>query len=435
MVSGVGPNSSMNLGKLMKAAGLDKGFAIANEPKIKLSEAEEAKLTAHVGTLQGPEHKAALDLLGYFKDRFELKSGNNFLDVLSKSTPAKPEAGGRTRSVAEANAERLGGPTTASVQDVNGAAESIDHAKAVGGDNVAGAMKDGMRGAVENGDVNVNREDGGRKAYVNTMAQNDSMAGIDAMLASPFFEDRLMAFLTKAANRFMGQLNEAMEKFDDPKREQEIRDAFKTAMKKGMSMADRLSPAGKEKAAARLADLLKQNPTLGGEGADVVKQWVATIKPQSGAGAAGIDKDAVLKAMPSSDNKIIEAMSKSDKAEIREMAGVFKATESAKSFAGITEDELSKMSPEQLRGVHGKMNRFSDELKGLRSMLPDDLQKAFEDVRIPEMPGEIDPTSRQMMFQRINMMTQQYQQIMQALNEIMGKMNEMAMDSVRKIGR
>ena len=68
-------------------------------------------------------------------------------------------------------------------------------------------------------------------------------------------------------------------------------------------------------------------------------------------------------------------------------------------------------------------------------MLPNDIQQDFQDIRIPELPGEVDPTSRQMMFQRINMMTQQYQQIMQALNEIMGKMNEMAMDSVRKIGR
>lgn len=433
MVSGVGPNSTMNLGKLMRAAGLEKGFAIANEPTIKLSEAEEAKLTAHIGTLQGPEHKAALELLGYYKDRFELKSGNNFLDVLSKTTPAKPEAGGRTRSVAEANTERLGTPPNASADDVKGVAGNINHAKEVGGENVAGAMNDALKGTVENGDVKMNRENGGRKAYVDTMAQNNSMSGIDAMLASPFFEDRLMAFLTKAANRFMGQLNDAMEKFDDPKREQDIRDAFRASMKKAMGMADRLSPAGKEKAAAKLADLIKQNPKIEGPGADEIKKFISSVKPEPGAQA--IDKNAVLKALPSSTNPVIEAMTKSDKPELREMAAVFKATESAQSFAGITEDEIKKMSLDQLRDVHGQMKEFSQELRGLKSMLPADLQKDLQDTRIPELPGDIDPMSRQMMFQRINMMTQQYQQIMQALNEIMGKMNEMAMDSVRKIGR
>ncbi len=433
MVSGVDPNRSMNLGRLMKAAGLDKGFAIANEPKIKLSEAEEAKLTAHVGTLHGPEHKVALELLGYFKDRFELKSGNNFLDVLSKSTPAKAEAGGRTRSVAEANAERLGPKPEASADDVKGAADSINHARNVGGEHIAGAMGDGLKGTVENGDVKVNREDGGRKAYVDTMAQNNSNSGIDEMLRSPFFEDRLMAFLTKQANRFMGQLNEAMEKFDDPKKELAIRDAFKASMQKSLAMAERLSPAGKEKAAAKLADLLKQNPKIEGPGADEIKKFVASVKTE--AGAAGLDKDAVLKALPSSDNPIIEAMTKSDKPELREMAAVFKASESASSFANITEQEVNNMSVDQLRAMHTDMKGFSSELKALKSMLPADLQKDFQDVRIPELPGDVDPTSRQMMFQRINMMTQQYQQIMQALNEIMGKMNEMAMESVRKIGR
>src|SRR5688572_22454073 len=168
MVSGVDPNRSMNLGRLMRAAGLDKGFAIANEATIKLSEAEEAKLTQHIGTLQGPEHKAALDLLGYYKDRFELKSGNNFLDVLSKSTPAKPEAAGRKRTVHEANQERVGQKTEASADDVKGVAGDIDHAKNVGGEHIAAGMNETLRGTVEDGKVKLPRENGARKAYVDT---------------------------------------------------------------------------------------------------------------------------------------------------------------------------------------------------------------------------------------------------------------------------
>ena len=74
-------------------------------------------------------------------------------------------------------------------------------------------------------------------------------------------------------------------------------------------------------------------------------------------------------------------------------------------------------------------------MRGMKGMLPPEMHEQFKAFEVPELPAAIDPTSRQLMFQQINMMTQQYQQIMQALSEIMNKMNEMAMDPIRKMGR
>jgi hypothetical protein len=452
--------ASTNLNRLFRAAagatdaegkGLaNKGHQIVDaftdqDKKIKLKGPEVERLLTHVNKLPPKEKAESIALLDFLRDRFEFDnetSAKKLLDTLPK-TATPLDVGGRTRTVQQAKSEAAAQKPEATAAEIKHTDKLADNLAAAAGGNEAGeAMKaaalNARKQAFDDGDVKAKNDGSARKAYVESTAKNSgTMRTLDGYAASPWFEDRLMAFMMKNGLKFMEQMNDATSKFDDPKRLEDIREAFGEAAKKMVGMGNQLSPDGKARVAQKLGEFLKANPNLDKE-MPAYRQWVNQVN-ESGAAAKLTAPHAspadVLKDLPPPDNAVLAAMQRSDNREVREFAAVFRAANHAEMFSEYTPDKIANMPEDELRKVHGEMKQFSSELKALKGSMPPDQQAKLKDVDVGELPAAMDPTSRQMMFQQISMMMQQYQQIMQAISEVMNKLNEMAMDPVRKIGR
>ncbi len=446
--------ASTHLSRLLKSANVnDKGTqmvdALTDEgKKIKLKGPEVDNLLAHVDGL--PDARAAgetekqvpltkgeaLDLLSFFRDRFELVdagvAAKKFIDAVpTKLAPFKPTA--PVRTVAEEAAKRATATPIAKPKELAEIAAAVDNIAKNGGPDLAADAAAHINDTVASGDVKVDPE--ARKDYVKSTAKhgNPMLRRLEDYKRSPFFEDRLMAFMMGNAMTFQKQMDSATNQFDDPKRLEAIKEAFNDAAKKMTGMADQLSPDGKLRVAAHLSAFLKENPDLSKE-LPAYQEWATKFKdaaaPPPNATAA-----QALDAMPPADGAILSAMKGSTNKAVREFAAVFQAAGQAEEFKKLTPDVVSNMGEEDLRKVHGNMKEFATGLRAMREMLPDDVRKSLPPIEVSDLPAQIDPTSRQVMFQQINMMMQQYQQIMQALNEVMNKLNEMAMEPIRRIGR
>lgn len=429
-------------GKGLATKGLQIADALTDANKrIKLKGAEVDRLLSHVETLKPAEKADAIRLLDYMRDRFEVDneaSAKKLLDTLPK-TATPIDVGGRVRTVHQARQESVSKVREASADDIKATDRAIENmAQTAGphGDTIRGEAAKARKTAFDEGGVKASAEGGGRKAYVESTAKHaGAMAILDEYSASPFFEDRLLAFMMKNGLRFMDKMNETTAKFDDPKRLEDLKSAFNEAAKKMIGLADQLSPDGKARAAVKLTEFLKANPNVDKE-LPAYRQYVDQLNA-SGVGkmAANAAPEDILKDLPPPDNAVIAAMMNSDNKAVREFAAVFSAADRAESFKNMTADNIANMSEDDIRKVHGDMKAFAGDLQRMKATLPQDLARDLKDVGVSELPAQIDPTSRQIMFQQINMMMQQYQQIMQALSEVMNKMNEMAMDPIRKMGR
>lgn len=448
-------NPSARLSKLFReAAGVTdkegkglsgKGLQIADalvdpNKKIALKGAEVDRLLAHVEKLPEAQKTESIELLDYLRDRFSFDSetsAKKLLDTLPK-TATPIEVGGRVRSVQSAKSESVQKTPEASAKDIKETDAALDEMKRAGGEHgeaLAGEAATARKTVFDEGDIKASPE-GGRKAYVESTAKHSPMLdAINEGATSLFFEDRLVAFLMKNGMKFMEDMNEKMAQFDDPKKLEDVRASFNDAAKKMLGMADRLSPDGKARVAQKLSTFLKANPQVDKE-LPAYKAWAEKFKASPSAKLpASASAEAVLKDLPPVDNKVIQAMANSDHKEVREFSAVFSAAERADAFRELTPERVATMSEDDLRKLHGEMKGFSGELQRMKSMLPEDVAKNLKDLNVPELPAQVDPTSRQLMFQQINVMMQQYQQIMQALSETLNKLNEMAMDPIRKMGR
>jgi hypothetical protein len=426
-----------------------KGLQIADasaDPakKIKLKPAEVDQLLGHVEKLPAAEKAAALRTLDIFRDSFDFggqeAAQKKLLNFVPK-TEIPLHAEGRVRSVQTLKEERAGEPVTASAKDIKGAGNALDElAKAVGtaGAGVVSEAAAAVKNVFDEGKIKASPEDGGRKEYVKTMAKNtahafDPMEYYDKMANSPYFEDRIMAFMGAHATRFMKEMNERLASFDDPERHNRIREAFKPSMKDMLKMADRLDPQAKARVAQELHQTIQQNPKFFKDEAAALVEWAdAGSKlppPQAGAGDA-----KTLESMPPADSKVIEAMKKSDNRQVREWGAVLAASEKADKLRAMA-PQLETANEDTLRSMHKEAGAFKEQLELLKPLLPKDIQENVGQLKLDDLPEQIDPTSRQIMFQQINVMMNQYQQIMQAMSEIINKMNEMAMDPIRKMGR
>lgn len=445
-------NPSARLSKLFRdAAGVTesegkglsgKGLQIADalvdpNKKIALKGAEVDRLLSHVAKLPEADKAASIQLLDYLRDRFSFDnetSAKKLLDTLPK-TATPIEVGGRVRSVQNAQAESVKKTPEASAKDIRATDADIETMRKDGGDALAAEAAAARKTVFDEGAVKASPE-GGRKAYVESTAKHSPMMeAINEGATSLFFEDRLVAFLMKNGMKFMENMNEQMAKFDDPKHLEDVRTAFNDSAKKMLGMAERLSPEGKARVAQKLGAFLKANPQVDKE-LPAYRAWAEKFKAGPGSKVpANASAEAVLKDLPPVDNKVIAAMANSDHKEVREFSAVFNAAERAEAFRDLTPERIASMSEDDLRKLHGEMKGFAGDLQRMKSMMPEDVAKDLKDVSVPELPAQVDPTSRQMMFQQINVMMQQYQQIMQALSEILNKLNEMAMDPIRKMGR
>jgi chorismate mutase len=447
-----GPTESEGAG--LKSKGLQITDALVDpNKKIKLKSAEVDRLLSHVDKLPESERAQAVECLDLFRDRFEVADDaarQKLLNFVPK-TATPIEVGTRVRSVSDAARERATATPQASAADIRGADKVIDDAAAAAGAHgspLADEMAAQQKQVFDDGDVKASA-DGGRKAYVETTAKrastgstppnatdtstplSRSMQMFEQYSKSPWFEDRLMGMLGRNSLKFMHEMNDKLANFDDPKREAQIRDVADGNAKKMLALADQITPEGK----ARVAEqLMKSDPPLNGPPA--LMEWLEKVKKMP-TPVGGASHDELLKHLPPADNAVIKAMEHSDRREVREWAAVFKAAESAEQIkqALPPPEAIKAMPEEEVRALHGQAKDFATKLKAMKSMLPQDLQDKIGDIQLDELPSQIDPTSRQVMFQQINLMMNQYQQIMQAMSETINKLNEMAMDPIRKMGR
>ncbi len=431
-----------NEGAGLKSKGLQIADSLTDpDKKISLKGPEVDRLLAHVEGLPAADRADAVQVLDLFRDKFEISdeaARKKLLDFVPK-TAAPIDVSGRVRSVADAKIEAATAPKTASAKHIKEADGLIDAAaNAAGGgkagEALAGEMHKAAQSVFSDGDVKAD-PDGGRKAYVETSAKRNNgdptMALFDKYARSPFFEDRLMAALGRSSLKFMNEMNEKLSTFDDPKREDEMRGLMKDNIKQLLAQADRISPDGKAKVAAQIAAFVKDNPDF--DGPPELKQFLSQVKANP---AASDGHDDLLGSLPPIDNSVVSAMEKSDRREVREWAAVFKAAHSAENIKrALGSADVDSLGEDKLHHLMDQAHDFQAELGAVKSMLPEDVQKELPDVKLKPLPAQIDPTSRQVMFQQINLMMNQYQQIMQAMSEIINKMNEMAMDPIRKMGR
>jgi hypothetical protein len=451
--------ASNSLGLLFRAAaqsapvearGLaSKGLQIADaaadaEKKIKLKPAELDHLIAHVEKLPAAEKASALRTLDLFRDSFDFGGQDaaraKLINFVPKSeTPL--HAQGRVRSVQEFKSEKAGQPVNASAQEMKQLGETVDELSRAGGPSLAAAATAAFKNAVDAGEIKPSA-DGGRKEYVKMSAQNasaggfDPMSYFDSMANSPYFEDRLMAFMGANATRFMREMNERLEKFDDPKRAAQIREAFRPSMKQMLDMADKVTPEGRARIAHSVHETLKQNPDFFSKEAPELVEWAEKVKQTPPPDSSAAHREA-LQSLPPADNNVLTAMSKSDQSQVREWAAVLKTAAKADALKARMGEagSFETMGEGQVRELHEEAKSFREHLESVKDNLPKDMAAAVGQVQLAPLPPAQDPTSRQIMFQQINVMMNQYQQIMQAMSEIINKMNEMAMDPIRKMGR
>lgn len=451
-------NNSQSLSRLFQQAKItSKGFQINDamtdaSKKIKLKPDEVQDLLATVEKLPAAEKSKAVDVLSFFRDKFEIADPTAlklFEDAVPAATPVK--SGALPRSVATQQAKALTKPTQVSAKDIQRTDAAIDGAENAGGK----VLGDGAAAAVDqtfkDNDAKVHPE--AQKARTKSVAKrqaassdeapaappaappaasNPTMALFEQYAKSPFFEDRLMAALGKAGLKFMTDMNQKLASFDDPQREAQLRQIAKDDMAGMLKMANTLSPDAKSRVAQQIADFAKQ----GGKVADPQLQAFIDSAGKPGADGKTPSPDDIMKAMPSSDNPIVKAMASSADPSVRGWGAVIQASDSAEQLKGMLANrDPMKMSEDDLRAIVAKGHEFQAEVHGLQSSLPEDVKQQIGEVKIDDLPAAIDPTSRQVMFQQINLMMNQYQQIMQAFSEIINKLNEMAMDPIRKIGR
>ena len=462
MVSLNTQNASQALSRLLRDASVQsKGLQIADamtspDKKIALKPDEVQSLLAHVEKLPAADKTSAVACLDLFRDRFEIAdpaAKKLFLDFVPK-TATPIEIGGKVRTVAEAHAQSVTPPVTASAADIKDADKAIDGMRKAAGPHSEGMAADAaaaLKAPFDDGQVKANPEGGGRKAYVEGQAkradlpppptppstqakpgQGGVMKLFDEYARSPFFEDRLMAALGKNSLRFMNEMNDKLASFDDPKREDDIRAEHKAGMTKMLEQADRLSPEGKARCAQQLLELAKTNPDLGGSEKPALMEWLE--KAKAAAPPAGTSPHELLDKLPPIDNTVIDAMADSNRGDVRGWSTVFKAADTAEQLKALPAD-VSTLSEDQVRAVHANADKLAGQLNALKSKLPPDMQKDIGDIKLDGLPAAIDPSSRQVMFQQVNLMMNQYQQIMQAMSEVINKMNEMAMDPIRRMGR
>ena len=447
----VSSNATQNLSRLFRdAAGAtdaegkglgNKGLQIMDaltdaSKKISLKPGEVDRLLSHVGKLPAADKAAAIETLDLFRDRFDVADDGarkKLLDFVPK-TAAPVEVGGAVRTVSAAQADSLKPTPQAKASDIKETDKLINDVKETagpGGEALAAELRHAKDQAFEENIVKPAPD--ARKAYVESIAKQPSKDPVEGLFdkyaRSPFFEDRLMAAMGRNSLKFMKEMNERMEAVNDPKHEEEIRDAFKASMTKMLGMAERLSPEGKVNAAGKLAEFLQANPNVvGGPELEKFMEQARALPP-----AGAPNHDEALKALPVSDNTVIEALGKSQSPEVRQWAAVFKAAKGADQMKFLMAQNPT--SDEDMRATHAKAKEWAATLNENKGMLPPDLQAKIGDVQLDALPAAIDPTSRQMRFQQVNMMMNQYQQIMQAMSETINKMNEMAMEPIRKMGR
>jgi hypothetical protein len=418
------------------------------DKKIKLKGPEIERLNAYVEGLADPVAKqVARECIDLFKDRFEFDDKAAGQKLLALTADAwrgeRLQVGGRVQTVSAAHATSLAETPVASRRDIDEVAAAIDATEnaargtsapsAAAAAVVASEATGRMEQAFKDGDVKASVDDGARKAYVGVIAKkkDTSLRVLEEYASSPFFEDRLMAFLLKHGMQFITQMNEMQSNFDDPARAAALKDAYNASMKKGLAMTEQLSPQAKLRVAAQLKEFAQTNPEIG-EKLVAFKDYLAQVKDMP---APGPDKKDPLEKFPSANNAVLQAMKDHPDQKVRQWGAVLQASAHAEELQRLMPRPGTELSEEDMRKMHAKAESFATVLSALKDELPEDVRKGLGDLKLDPLPAGIDPTSRQLMFQQINLMMQQYQQIMQSMSEVMNKLNEMAMTAVRKIGQ
>ena len=448
--------------RFLQAAGVEAPPNLAEKQKIQLSPEDAAKVEARLTDRYAAGHVGEVNdvkqAIVKCRDVFEVAAdvGGAFGTLLG-NRPNHPVGTVTTENQTRAGvgpipldeAQHPDRPVSVPATQAEALLEAIKKAPA----DLKAAIAAMLQGATANGDIQA--KDDARKAYTKTIAEGMSTGQLEqaqAVHSAPalpetnyvsnlfkpvrFFEDLIAAFMFEFAAKMQQELKDQMDEMrrSDPQvpkfdRIQTLRSVLGQMPPGVVDVAARSIAANQDEI---LAALPQNDPMR-----DVLSEVAKRAQSGEPMPVPAVHSD-IAQAMLGSKDKDVRLFGL-----ITDMQVAAQRLESVPTTAGGY-NKLNDRQLEQVKADYATLTGHMDAAKpALMQMLVANgdpaslaLAKQIEEMpKLPPLPQSQDANSRALMMEQVRMATNQYQQVMQALSQILGAFDDLAKNTIRKIGQ